>query len=131
VDRIRDYGADIQYAGMAYTIGDCRFDIESGSSENGDWLRYLVIRAWPITSTVEERRSDPRYVWDFGGRPGVRYPDGVMRRVGTNGHVYVFFGNELRVMRVETSEREAVRGLRQSGSFEGMWAYLEQFRVAE
>ena len=127
--RLRDYGAEIEQSGDGFPLGDLRVVATYGFSEGGDWLRYLVIRAYPAASTPEERAADPRFDINSGGRPRVRHPDGAMRPVGTDGHAYLFVGDELRTMRVEMNEHTDTLGLSRAGSLEGMWDYLQRFRV--
>lgn len=67
-DRLRDYGADIEGSGYAYNLGDLRVIVDIGYSENGNWLRYLVIRAYPRTATTEQKRADHRYDINSGDR---------------------------------------------------------------
>lgn len=131
MSRPRDYGAEVEQSGEAFNLGDLRVAMTCGYSEDGNWLRFLIIRAWPLTSTVEERVNDPRYDSNSGGRPKVRHPDGVMRKVGTDGHVYLFVGDELRTMRANMNEHTDTVGLCRAGSLDGMWAYLQQFRVPD
>ena len=130
-NRQRDYGADVRGSGRAYNLGDLRVIEDCGYSEGGDWLRYLVIRAYPRTATSEEIRTDPRYDVNSGHPPKVRHPDGVMRPVRTDGHVYLLIGNELMTMRVEMNAHTDRSGLSRAGSLEGMWEYLQQFRVPD
>jgi hypothetical protein len=130
-DRLRDYGADVRHSGCAYDLGDLRVIEDCGYSEGGDWLRYLVVRACPQTATADEIRADPRYDINSGDPPKVRHPDGVMRQAKTDGRVYLFVGDELRTMRVEMNEHTDPAGLRQAGTLEGMWEYLQQFRVPD
>ena len=130
-DHLRDYGADVEHSGQSFTLGDLRVIADYGYSEGGDWLRYLVIRAYPLTSTPAERRGDPRYDINSGDLPLVRHPDGVMRKVRTDGRVYLFIDNELRTMRVDMNEHTDTVGLAQAASLEGMWDYLQQFRIAD
>jgi hypothetical protein len=54
-----------------------------------------------------------------------------MRQVKTDGRVYMFIGNDLRNMRVEMNEHTDPAGLRRAGSLEGMWEYLQQFRLPD
>ena len=129
-DRLRDYGADVQHSGCAYNMGDLRVIEDCGYSEGGDWLRYLVVRAYPLGATTDEIRADPRYDTNSGDPPKLRHPDGVMRQVKTDGRVYLFVGAELRTMRVEMNEHTDPSGLCRAGSLEGMWEYLQQFHVA-
>jgi hypothetical protein len=129
--RLRDYGAEVEHSGCSYNLGDLRVIEDCGYSEDGDWLRYLVIRAYPRIATPEEIRADPRYDINSGRLPLVRHPDGVMRPVQTDGRVYLFIGDELRTLRVEMNERSDPFGLRRAGSLEGMWVYLQQFRAPD
>jgi hypothetical protein len=129
--RLRDHGAEVEHSGCSYNLGDLRVIEDCGYSEGGDWLRYLVIRAYPQTATPEEIRADPRYDINSGRLPLVRHPDGVMRPVKTDGRVYLFVGDELRNLRVDMNERHDPFGLRRAGSLEGMWVYLQQFRAPD
>jgi len=130
-DRLRDYGAEVEHSGHSFSLGNLMVIESCGYSEGGDWLRYMVIRAYPLTSTVDERLADPRYDINSGRLPLVRHPDGVMQQVRTDGRVYLFIGDELRTIRVEMNERADLYGLRRAGSLEEMWDYLQQFRVSE
>ncbi len=72
--------------------------------------------------------TDPRIDLNSALLPRVRHPDGVMRRVETDGRIYLFIGDELRTMRVVMNEHTDTIGL--AGSREGqVWNYLQQFRV--
>jgi hypothetical protein len=130
-DRLRDWGAEVEQSGASFPLGDLRVITDYGHSEGGDWLRFLVIRAYPAASTAAERVADPRYDINSGGIPRLRHADGVMRPVKTDGRAYLFIGEELRTMRVEMNEHTDTVGLCQAGSLEGMWQYLQRFRVAE
>jgi hypothetical protein len=130
-DRLRDYGADIRGSGCSYNLSNLRVIESYGYSENGDWVRYLVIRAYPSTATTEEILSDPRFDVNSGRPPRLLHPDGVMRQVKTDGWAYLFIGNELWSMRVEMNEHTDPVGLRRVGSLEGMWEYLQQFRIPD
>jgi len=125
-----DDGADVEYSGASFPLGNLQVIVDYGYSEGGDRLRYMVIRAYPATSTADEKRADPRYNSNSGNLPLVRHPDGKMRPVKTDGRVYLFIGDELRTMRVEMNEHTGTIGLRRAGSLDGMWDYLQQFRVA-
>jgi hypothetical protein len=129
--RLRDYGAEVEHSGCSYDLGDLRVIESCGYSEDGDWLRYLVIRAYPLPVTTEEILADPRYDINSGRLPLVRHPDGVMRPVKTDGRVYLFVGDELRTLRVEMNERTDPVGLRRASNLEGMWVYLQQFRASD
>ncbi len=130
-DRLRDYGADVEQSGQAFNLGDLRVCLSFGYSEGGDWLRFLVVQAWPTAWTVEERHADPRYDPNVAGLPKVRHPDGSMRSVKTDGRVYLFVGDELRTMRVEMNEDADTNGLTLAASLDEMWDHLQRFRVAE
>jgi hypothetical protein len=84
-DQAREYGADIEHSGESYWLGDLLVIINYGYSEGGDRLRYVVIRAYPSTSTHQERVADPRYDINSGALPRLRHPDGAMRPVKTDG----------------------------------------------
>jgi hypothetical protein len=125
-----DYGFDVEQSGESFPVGNLQVIVDYGYSEGGDRLRYMVIRAYPANATVQERRADPRYSINFGSVPWVRHPDGAMRPVKTDGRVYLFIGDELRMMRVDMNEHTDTIGLHQAGSLDGMWDYLQKFRVA-
>lgn len=127
----REAKTDIERSGKSFGMGDLLVIIDFGYSEHGDRLRYMVIRAYSKNSSAEERLADPRYDINAGGLPRVRHPDGTMHPVDTDGRVYLFVGNELRVMRVKMNEHTDPDGLNQTGSLEGMWTYLQKFRVAD
>jgi hypothetical protein len=129
-DRLRDYGADVEQSGSGVRVGDQWVMLSYGVSEGGDWLRFLVILATPLAWSVEQQSADTRYDSNSGGLPRLRHPDGVMRPVKTDGRVYLVVGDELRTMRVEMNMHDA-DGLTPATSVEGMWEYLEQFRVPE
>ena len=130
MSRLRDYGADVEQSFQGFTVGDTRISLHIGFSEGGDWLRFLIVRGWPAAATPEQRATDLRVDGNSGGRPQVRHPDGAMRSVGTDGHVYLFVGDELRTLRVAMDEHTDPGGLSRANGLEGMWAYLQQFRVA-
>jgi hypothetical protein len=130
-DRLRDWGAEVEQSGARFTLGDLHVITDYGYSEGGDWLRFLVVRAYPATATTAEVRADPRYDINSGGLPRLRHADGVMRPVRTDGRAYLIIGDELRTMRVEMNEHTDTVGLSRAGSLEGMWQYLQRFRVAE
>lgn len=129
-DRLRDYGAEVEESGQAFTLGDLRVFLDLGYSDGGDWLRFMVIRALPLTSTAAERLSDPRYDVNSGRLPLLWHPDGAMRPVKTDGRAYLFVGDELRSVRVEMNEHTDPNGLSRTSGLEGMWEYLQRFRVA-
>ena len=129
MSRLRDYGAEVEQSFQGFTSGGIRVSMHFGFSEGGDWLRFLIVRGWSAAATPEERAADPRVDGNSGGRPRVRHPDGTMRPVGTDGHVYLFVGDEVRTMRVATDEHSVPSGLSRADGLEGMWSYLQQFRV--
>jgi hypothetical protein len=45
--------------------------------------------------------------------------------------VYLFVGNELRTMRVKMNEHTDAAGFSRMGSLDGIWNYLEHFRVPD
>src|SRR5262245_31317642 len=108
--------------------GDQLVFIDFGSSDRGERLRYIVIRAF-ADAAPGQRVTDPRFDDNVRGVPRVRHPDGVMRPVLTDGRAYLFLGDELRTMRVEMNQLTDTSGLSRAGSLEGMWHYLQQFRV--
>jgi hypothetical protein len=122
-------GGEVEHSGESFPLGDLQVIADFGYSEDGDRLRYMVIRAYPATSTLAERLADPRYDLNSGGLPRVRHPDGTMRPVETDGRAYLFIGDELRVMRVAMNEHTDTVGLHQAGSLEPMWEYLQRFRI--
>jgi hypothetical protein len=125
----RHFGFDVKQSGEGFRSGDLLVLVTYGYSEDGDRLRYAVIRPFLSTSTAEERLADPRFD-NSCILPRIRYPDGTLHLVKTDGRVYLFIGDELRTLRVEMNEHTDTGGLSQAGSLEGMWAYLQQFRVA-
>jgi hypothetical protein len=129
--RLRDHGAEVKGSGESFELGDLGVIVQYGYSEGGDWLRFMVVRALPRTATPDEWKADARYDVNSGRLPLVRHPDGVMRPVKTDGWAYLFVGDELRTLRVEMNEHHDTVGLRRTGSLEGMWEYLQQFRAAE
>jgi hypothetical protein len=122
---------DLGRSGESFPLGNLLVVAEFGYSEDGDRLRYMVIRAYPATSTVQERLADMRYDFSSGGLPRVRHPDGTTRPVETDGRAYLFVGDELRVMRVSMNEHTDTLGLRLAASLKGMWEYLRRFCVPE
>src|SRR6476620_10089056 len=54
-------GADIGHSGESFPLGDLQVIADFGYSEDGDRLRYMVIRAYPPPATVEARLADARY----------------------------------------------------------------------
>jgi hypothetical protein len=112
-------------------LGSLDVVISYGFTDDGDRLRFMVIRAYPLASSAEERTADPRFDVNSGRLPLIRQSDGTMRTVGTDGRVYLFIGNELRTMRVRMNEHTDTIGLGKADSLEGMWNYLQQFRVAD
>jgi|GEM_PF-3518685 len=130
-NRPQEARTDIERSVRSFGMGDQLVIIDSGSSEGGNRLRYLVIRAYPQNSTTEERLADTRYDSTSRSLPRLRHPDGTMRPVDTDGRAYLFIGNELRVMRVKMNGQTDLDGLHRADSLEGMWAYLQQFRVAD
>jgi len=125
----RDYGADVEHSGESFPLGNLQVIVDYGYSEGGDRLRYMVIRAYAANSTVAERVADPRYDINSGSVPWVRHADGTMRPVKTDGRVYLFIGDELRMMRVDMNEHTDTIGLSRAGNLDRMWDYLQQFRV--
>jgi hypothetical protein len=125
----RHYGFDVKHSGESFSLGDLQVMVNYGYSEDGDRLRYMVIRAFPSTSTFEERLADSR-MDNSGYLPLIRHPDGTMRRVKTDGRVYLYIDDELRTMRVQMSEHDDTIGLAKAGTLEAMWDYLQQFRIA-
>jgi hypothetical protein len=133
VARVNILGFDsgIQESGEGFTIGNTAVMTTFGYSDDGDRLRYMVILTWPDTLPPNARLPDPRYDLNSGMRPLVRHADGKMRHVGTDGHVYMFMGDELRTMRVAMNEHTDTIGLSRAASLEDMWKYLQQFRVGD
>ena len=130
-ERLQDLWADVEHSGESFPLGDLQVIVDYGYSEAGDRLRYMVIRAYSANSTTEERLADPRYDINSGKLPMVRYPDGKMGPVKTDGRVYLFIGDELRMMRVKMNEHTDTVRLSGAGSLDGMWNFLQQFRVAD
>jgi hypothetical protein len=125
----RDFVFDVEHSGESFPLGQLQVIVDYGYSDGGDRLRYMVIRAYAANSTVEERLADPRYDINSGRLPLVRHPDGAMLPVETDGRVYLFIGDELRMMRVDMNEHTDTVGLSRENSLDGMWEYLQQFRV--
>ena len=126
----QDNGADVEHSGESFPLGNLQVIVDYGYSEGGDRLRYVVIRAYPADTTTQERLADPRYEIT-AGLPRVRHPDGTMRAVETDGHAYLFIGEELRTMRVKMNEHTDTIGLTRAGNLEGIWDFLQQFRVRD
>jgi len=122
--------ADIHHSGQGFETGDLFVELIFGYSDDGDRLRFMIIQTWPRSSTFEQRIADTRVV-HAGIRPLVRHNDGTMRPVGIDGHVYLFDGEQLRMMRVKMNEHSDTHELTQVESIERMWAHLQQFRVAD
>ena len=129
-DQLADGDDAVEHSGESFPLGNLQVVTDFGYSDDGDRLRYMVIRAYPMTSTSEERLADPRYQISVP-LPLVRHADGKMRPPATDGRVYVFIGDELRTMRVRMNEHSDTEGLRQARSLEGMWDYLQRFRIAD
>jgi hypothetical protein len=126
-----DQNVDVEQSGESFPLGNLLVIIDYGYSDDGDRLRYVVIRAFPATSTVAERLADPRYDINAGRLPLVRQPDGKMGPPSTDGRAYLYIGDELRTMRVKMNEHTDTMGLRQAGSLEAMWDYLGRFRIPD
>jgi len=127
--RLFDYDPEISASGESFQVDDVQVCTFFGHSDDGDRLRYAIIIAWPISTPPNSRLADHRFDMNSGQLPKVRHRDGVMRRVETDGRVYLFIGDELRTMRVDMNEHTDTIGLAHAGSLEGMWSYLQQFRV--
>jgi hypothetical protein len=125
------YDPTIQESGEGFTVGNMAVMATFGYSNDGDRLRYLIILTWPITTPPDARLPDSRYDANSGMLPRVRHLDGKMRQVGTDGHVYMFIGDELRTMRVAMNEHTDTIGLTKARSLDHMWQYLQQFRVGD
>jgi hypothetical protein len=123
--------ATVERSGESFTAGNLYVIIDYGYSDDGDRLRYVVIRAFPTTSTADERFADKRYDLNPGGLPLVRQSDGKMAPTRTDGRVYLYIGDELRTMRVKMNEHTDTMGLREASSLEAMWDYLGRFRVPD
>jgi hypothetical protein len=123
--------AEIKESGQGFPLGDQQVSITFGYSDDGDRLRYLVILSWPSNNSPNVRLADSRFDQFSGSLPLVRHEDGVMRPVGTDGHVYLFIGDKLRTMRVAMNEHTDTNGLSDAKSLEGMWGFLQKFRVEE
>ena len=126
---IRD--AEIQQSGEGFQVGEFMVAATFGYSDDGDRLRYAIIRTWPVATPPSERVADTRVSWGPGILPLVRHADGVMRPVETDGRLYFFFDHELRTMRVSMNEHTNTIGLHRAGDLEGIWKHFQQFRVAE
>jgi hypothetical protein len=125
------YSPEIKESGQGFPLGDLLVSITFGYSDDGDRLRYLVILSWPSSTLPSARLADPRFDQFSTSLPLVRHEDGVMRPVGTDGHVYLFIGDELRTMRVAMNEHTDPNGLSDAKSLEEMWEFLQTFRVEE
>jgi hypothetical protein len=121
----------IQESGEGFPLGENIVSCTYGYSDDGDRLRYAIIRSWPATTSASERLSDPRVDRYSGPLPRIRHNDGVMRPVGTDGHVYLFIDEELRTMQVSMNEHSDTIGLSHAKTLEDMWEYVQQFRVAK
>jgi hypothetical protein len=119
----------IQVSGEGYQLGDVLVSCTYGYSDGGDRLRYGIIVSWPANTSASERVADPRVDRYSGLLPRIRHNDGVMRLVDTEGHIYLFIGDELRTMRVNMNEHSDTVGLSHSKSLEDMWEFLQQFQV--
>src|SRR6516165_9976332 len=79
---IRD--AEIQQSGEGFQVGEFMVAATFGYSDDGDRLRYAIIRTWPVATPPSERVADTRVSWGPGILPLVRHADGVMRPVETD-----------------------------------------------
>jgi hypothetical protein len=123
--------SDIQESGEGLRLDSTDISITYGYSDDGDRLRYLVIQSWPVTASSAERMSDPRYDWSSRPLPRVKQPGGTWKPIETDGRVYFFIADELRIMRVRMNEHTDTAGLSQAKHLEDMWQYLQQFRVRD
>jgi hypothetical protein len=119
----------VGHSGESFTIGEQFVVIDYGYLDGGDKLAFAVIRSWPTDSSIESRSNDPRFDLNLAGLPLVRHSDGQLREVGTDGRVYVFFGDQLRTMRVQMNEHTDTDELSRQKDMEGIWGHLKQFQV--
>jgi uncharacterized protein (TIGR03067 family) len=69
------FGLDVKQSGEGFRLGGLVVMVTYGYSDDGDRLRYMVIRPFLSTSTAEERFADPRFD-NSGILPRIQYPDG-------------------------------------------------------
>jgi hypothetical protein len=114
-----------------FPLGTLDVVTDFGFSEDGDRLRYMVVRGYPVAAPRHDTSNDPRVDEDSGWLPWVRHPDGKLRPVETDGRVYLFVGDELRTMRVKMNEHTDAAGFSRMGSLDGIWSYLQRFKVPD
>lgn len=121
----------LQQSGSGFVLGDEYVVTDYGYYGNGDQLAFAVIMSWPVDLDPNLRLNDPRFDGNSGGIPLIRFHDGRMHPVELGGHVYLFIGDELRTMRVKMNEHTDTAGFSRAESLEGIWTYLQQFRVED
>jgi hypothetical protein len=119
----------VRESGHGFVCGDCLILGEYGYTNGGDRLRFAIFRTWPKDSTPAQRSLDTRTGRDFLGWPLVRWNNGRMIPVGTDGNIYFFAGDNLRTMKVGMNEHTDTVPLDNLKTVEEVWDYLEQFRI--
>jgi hypothetical protein len=119
----------VRQSGEGFACGDYLIVATYGYSDDGDRLRFAILRTWPKNSTPEQRAADPRIGRDFLRWPLVRDESGRLVPVGTDGNIYFFEGDNLKTMRVSMNEHTDTGPLGRQRTLEEIWSYLQQFRI--
>jgi hypothetical protein len=117
----------LQQSGTGFSIGGHSVVITYGYFGNGDELAFAIIQTWPIGTPEQQMLSDKRVDMNSGATPRIKSSDGRYVPVDTSGTVYMFFGDELRTMRVTMDEHTDTVGLRHKKDLEGVWSHFKQF----
>lgn len=122
------YALYIQESGEWFTTRGQKVDIVFGYTRGGDVLNYAIVRSWPENEPgliLTDTRST------FGPIPirMCRNNDGWRLPAATNGQVYVYFGDELRTMRVDMDEHSDTQGIGNCQTIQEVWEFFSQYRV--
>jgi hypothetical protein len=122
------YALYIQESGEWFTVRGQKIYIVFGHTHGGDVLNYAIVRSWPanepdriLTDTRSTLGPIPIRLCRNNG--GWRLP------AATNGQVYVYFGEELRTMRVDMDEHSDTQGIGNCQTIQDVWDFFSQYRV--
>jgi hypothetical protein len=119
----------LQQSGEGFSVGGHFVHATYGYFGDGDELAFAIIQTWPLNTPPDQRLADRRVDFNSGGTPLILHADGKYYPPDMSGTVYMFFGDELRTMRVKMDEHTDTAALMHVKDLVGIWAHFEKFKT--
>ena len=123
------FGTGVSSQGLPSATGSIQ--VSEGYSWFHDRVRFMIVREWPSTWSVEQRANEPFVRRTALGGREVLMPTEGWQSVKGDGRVYVFAHDGLRMMTVDMNTHSDQFEMGRCNTVDQIWDFLQQYRVAQ